>query len=345
MNALTQNFMAHLDTPEGMSKMAAVGQDFLKDKLRENSFMRKVIPPKFVTRADLQASPNHDTLVYLDEVQPNSQAVSLTFRGTPRARYISGERYEIPFFTVASEEFQKTEQELLAYKMPITKIIEDNTVFDIQEIEDYRGLLYVEAMVQATGAIIRGVQARADALANGAGTGFRGTVQRVDLIELFKILAGKRRKLHCFLISDVDALDQLAWTIEDNGDSLQSKIAIDGYPGDQRLGHMMIRTIKTDILQPGNIYGFTKPDMLGKFLILNATKFFIEKKYNVISWMAWEDIGMSFAGIESACKLELYNGQGGGDDSSDPFIAEEDVGAKEYNRVADGIFFPSVSHF
>ena len=56
---------------------------------------------------------------------------------------------QLPAFTISSEKFEKTEQELLAYEMPITKIIEENSVKDIQAIEDRQFLLYVEACVQA----------------------------------------------------------------------------------------------------------------------------------------------------------------------------------------------------
>jgi len=48
--------------------------------------------------------------------------------------------FEVPFFTIASETFEKTEQELLAYEMPITQVIENNTLKDLQEIEDGHSL-------------------------------------------------------------------------------------------------------------------------------------------------------------------------------------------------------------
>jgi hypothetical protein len=55
----------------------------------------------------------------------------------------------VAFFTISSEIFQKTEQELLAYEMPITKIIEENSVKDIQEIEDREFTIHIEAACQA----------------------------------------------------------------------------------------------------------------------------------------------------------------------------------------------------
>jgi hypothetical protein len=92
---------------------------------------------------------NHDTLVKIVDIEPNSKAMSMSFRGQPTARFIRAPRFEIPFFTISSEKFEKTEQELLAYEMPITKIIEENSVKDIQEIEDRQFLIYIEAAVQA----------------------------------------------------------------------------------------------------------------------------------------------------------------------------------------------------
>jgi len=344
-STLTRLFLTHLDTEEGTQKVAATSQSFIRDKLRENSFFRKILPPQMVTRPELQVSLEHDTMIYIDEVEPNSRAMSMTFRGQPNARLIRAPRYAIPIFTISSEKFEKFEQELMVYKMPITKVIEDNSVKDIQEIEDYRGLVYTEAAVQATGQIVRGEQATDDATANGAGTGFRGRIQRGDLVSLFNELDGTRRRLGRVLLNEVDWNDMLRWTIEDFGDTKQSSVVVEGFAGNTVMGRQFIRTVKTDILQTGNVYGFTAPDWLGKFIILNNTKFYIDKVANLVMWQAWEDIGMGFGNVASIAKLELYNGQGGGDDSSDALISEDQVGTQVYNQVDDGVTFPAVVQY
>jgi len=344
-SVLNELFNAHLDSSSGKEKIAAVAQTYVRDKLRENSFARKIIPPQIVTKNDMQVSTQHDTLVYIDEIEPNSRAMTITFRGQPRARFIRAARYEIPIFTISSEKFEKTEQELLAYRMPITESIKKNSVKDIQEIEDHRFLTYAEAAVQATGQIVRGQQAVDDAAAFGAGNGLRGTLLRGDLIKLFQELDGKRRRLEKVLINEHDWDSVLSWTIEDFGDSVQSKVVIEGFTYSKIMGRMFTRTVKTDILQSGNLYGFTSPQFLGKFLILNNTKFYLDKIANVITWQSWEDIGMAFGNVASLAKLELYNGQGGGNDASDPLINEEDVGTKVYNQADNGITFPQVSAY
>lgn len=336
---LNDLFSAKLDDPEERAKIAAAGGQYIRDRLREVSFARKILPPKQVTKADCQKSVSHDTLIKIEEMEPQSRAMAVTFRGEATARYISAPRFEIPFFTIESEHFEKTEQELLSYDYPITKVVEDNTVADIQEIEDMQFLLHAEACVQfmqkdANGAV-KGLSA--DALANNEVVEDRvlkgelarnrvdsnsnplddwvvNPVQRPDFVKLFKVLVGGangtgngRLRLQVLLMTEWDFNDLLQWTIEDFGDKVVSETVVNGFKYNVLLGKRFVRTIKVDILRTGNIYGFTSPDFLGRFYILNNTKFYIDKRGRRIEWWCWEDVGMAFANIASIAKLELYS--------------------------------------
>ena len=148
-DVLNELFVSKLDTEAGKEKIAALGGDYIRDRLREESFARKVLPPKSVSRSDLQVSVNHDTLVKIVEVEPTSRAMSMSFRGQPTVRYYTGPRFEVPFHTVGSQRFEQTEQELMAYVMPITQIIKRNIVNDIQEIEDRVFLTHIESACQS----------------------------------------------------------------------------------------------------------------------------------------------------------------------------------------------------
>jgi len=370
VQASIEMFNQRLDSQDGKDKLAELGGSWIRDRLREVSFMRHIIPPEQVTRADCQRSVNHDTLVKIVDVEPQSRAMAIDFRGQPTARFIRGPRAEVPFFTISSEKFEKTEQELLAYEMPITKIIEDNSVKDIQEIEDREGLRHVEAGVQAlqtevngTGTEynatnIRALSANAQVVsvvkgelalaADGVDFAVR-PIQRPDFVNLFKLLDGNRLRSERVLITEVDHDDVLQWTVEEFGDRIASETVVDGYKYNTLLGRKVVRTIKTDLLRPGNVYVFTAPQFFGKFYILNNTKFYIDKIANVITWQSWEDIGMSVINIASCRKLELYRGSVKPGDEDTGFeaklpVAEEDLGA-ENNRVDDNLHFPDVQQF
>jgi hypothetical protein len=368
---LNELFTQKLGSSEGKEKMAEYGGSYIRDRLREVSYARKVLPPEQVTRADCQRSVNHDTLVKIVDVEPQSRALTMTFRGSPTARFIRGPKAEVGFYTVTSEIFQKTEQELLAYEMPITKIIEENSVKDIQEVEDREFTVNIEAscqalqlqanggtatplnasQVQIAGGVVE-FSIRKGELARTATTNdaIVRPVQRPDVINLFKMLDGNRLRSERLLMTEVDWDDILQWTLEDFGDRLQSETAVDGYKYNTLLGRAYIRTIKTDILRPGNVYVFTKPEFFGKFYVLNNTKFYIDKIANIITFQAWEDIAMAVINIAAVRKLELYSADANPTTNQDALIgnfvpvSEDALGAPN-NQVDQGLKFPSISQY
>ena len=383
---LNELFVSKLDTEAGKEKIAALGGEYIRDRLREESFARKILPPKTVSRSDLQVSVKHDTLVKIVEVEPQSRAMSMSFRGQPRVTYYTGSRFEVPFHTVGSERYEQTEQELMAYTMPITEIIKRNIVNDIQEIEDRVFLNHIESACQSlqqdaqslvfgapyadeaafTASNVAGGLAEVgkckgvDAINGHAGAGNSGVadglsfpVQKDDFIKLFQLFTGsgnRGSRLRCdqFLITDTDFEDLNAWAQSDMGDAVK-ETTVDGYKYKTVIGRKFVRTLKTDILRPGNIYAFASPEYLGGFLLLNKTKFYADKERNRVSFEAWEDIGMYIGNVAGCRKLELYCGSV--ENSANPGVAadrapksEADLGPRN-NLVEEGQSFPQVAQF
>lgn len=367
--AFNDLFFDKVANSQGKDKIAEFGGVYIRDRLREVSFARKILPPTPVQRTELQRSVNHDTMVKIKEIEPNSKAMSLSFRGQPTARFIRAPRFEIPFFTISSEKFEKTEQELMAYEMPITKIIEENSVKDIQEIEDRQFLIYIEAAVQAVQLEANGGAATAmnsagvnaattvsssvikgeGALAAAASNFIIQPVLKPDFIKLKKVLHRKKLRAERILITEPDYDDISAWTIQDVGMTIAGETAVEGWKANTVTGLKIIRTIKTDLLREGNIYCFTAPEFCGVFYILNQTKFYIDKIANLITWQSWEDIGMGIGNIASIVKLELYSGSvtPGATDSGFAAalpVAEDALGVVN-NRADDGLTYPKVDQF
>jgi hypothetical protein len=364
-------FFERAGTESGKEKIAEFGGAYIRDRLREVSFARKILPPQPVQRTECQRSVNHDTLVKIIDIEPNSKAMALTFRGQPTARFIRGARFEIPFFTVSSEKFEKTEQELLAYEMPITKIIEENSVKDIQAVEDRQFILYVEAAVQAMqldangnsatklnsatvtagSVVISSVVKGEGALSSGAIDFVVHPVLKPDFIKLKKLLHRKRLRAERILLTEPDYDDISAWTIQDVGMNIAAETATEGWKSSTVCGLKVIRTIKTEVLREGNIYCFTAPEFFGRFYVLNQTKFYIDKIANLITWQSWEDIAIGIGNIASVVKLELFGGSvvpGQTDtgfagalplDETDPLFAPVN------NRADAGLTYPQVDQF
>lgn len=376
---INSGFVEQLET-QGSTKTAAESLNFIRDRIREASFADLVVPNQRVVRGDLQRSVNHDTLVRIVDIEPGSRAMSLNFRGQPNATYVTGKRYAISFFTISSLKFEIVEQELMAYEMPVTKIIEKNSLKDMVEVKDREFLLHVEAAVQAMQEEANGsVTAFNTSTVNAGGvvgvSKIKGTlalqqtsddfvvhaIQRPDIVKIKKLLKrvivdssgnvvrqGRLRpEVMLATESDIDEFD--GWTLEDLGDKLQSETAINGWAYNKAIGLKIVRTIKNDILREGNIYVFTSADYFGRNYTLNDVKFYIDKIANRIYWQAWMDVGMGFGNIASAVKIELYSGAVT-DGATDTGYAAgipvdtEDMGGIN-NKAAEGLTFPQVSTY
>lgn len=376
---INSGFVEQLET-QGATKTAAESINFIRDRIREASFTDMVVPNQRVVRGDLQRSVNHDTLVKIVDIEPGSKAMPLNFRGQPYAQYITGKRYAIGFFTISSLKFEIVEQELMAYEMPVTKIIEQNSLKDMVEVKDREFILHVESAIQAmqeegngsvTAFNTSGVNAGSVlgvskvkgtlALQQTADNFVVKAIQRPDIVKIKKLLkrvivdsagnivrAGRLRpEVMLATESDIDEFD--GWTHEDLGDKLQSETAVNGWAYSKALGLKMVRTIKNDILREGNVYVFTSADYFGRNYTLNDVKFYIDKIANRIYWQAWMDIGMGFGNIAAVVKLELYSGSSTDGATDSGFGAAvpvdvEDMGTVN-NKASEGLTFPHVTTY
>ena len=307
-NAETINelFVQKLGTKDGLDKVAMQGSAFIRQKLREVSFARKIINPVYVTQADCQRSVNHDGLVKIVDIEPDSNAAIINFRGKPSTSYVAGERFEIPFFGVSSDDFQKTEEELLAYEMPLTEVIEKNSVKDIQAVEDGAFMATIQGLLDAT--------STDDAAGDAVGTagsqhiaggldGTDGSINKSAFTDLFNILDGNQLKADTLLMGSSMYNRLLLWPASNAGDSYGTEVTINGYTYSTLFGRKLIVSNKSDLIADKQMYAFAAQEYLGKFFILNDTKFWVKKDKNIITWAAYETIGMGIGNAKACAQV------------------------------------------
>ena len=292
LDAVTFNnlFIERLDTTEGLQKTAAAGAAFVRSRIREIGFARRVLPPESVTRADTTRSTDHDTLIKIVDIEHESKAMAVNFASEADERYIQGKRYALPFFKVESEKFVKSEGELLAYDYPITKVIEENSIKDIQRVEDEKFIEYAEAAVSITGKRLVSTATAAD---------------RKELNSLFKMIDFDQLTVGTVLMNTVDYDDYMIQPATEIGSPLASEITVNGYKYPTILNRKLVVTNKHDIVLPGEIWAFTDPAYLGNFFILNDVKFWIKKEADLVMWKTWEYVAEGFGNIKSIAKIEL----------------------------------------
>jgi hypothetical protein len=396
---LNEQFLDKFATEEGKIKIAGLGADYIKDRIREEGFIGQILTRKTVTRQDLQVSVNHEGMVKIVQTEMQTNALTASFRGQPDVNYISAPRYEVPFFRVESPRYEKTEIELMSYDIPLTDMVMKQIANDVQEVEDRFGLLLFESAVQAqqrkanglaltatftktkcfnaanvaAGAVVEAGKCKGvDVLQNSAAVADTDEatyenliypLQKDDITKIKKLFIGNgtvgnlgRQRVDKILMSDSDFEDINNWTLFDVGDKIVQETTVEGYKFKTLQGVRYFRSLKTDILRPGNVWAFAPEEYLGGFMQLNKLQFFTDKQRDKFSFEAWEDIAMHIGNVTSLKKLELYAGTV--DTISAPHanlaaytakyvpVAESDLGRLN-NLVGQGQggVFPWVSNF
>ena len=227
-------FVDAVSTSDGLEKLAEVGGAYIQKILRETSFARQILPPVNVTRTDVTRSVDHDGFVKIIDIEPDSKAMTMNFLGEPNGRYITGKRYAVPFFRVASEDFSKDETELMAYDYPITRVIEENSVKDIQEIEDTVFLKYIDSGIRTNSMFVNYI-------------GLTKNLSKGAVKTLINLIEAQRLKAEVLLMATTTWNDVLEFDYSVLGSDLISKVTVEGYTYNTFLGRKVITSIKTSM--------------------------------------------------------------------------------------------------
>lgn len=289
-----QAFLHSLNT-KGVEKAASAMTDFVRVKIREASFARKILPPKPVTSTDLVQSLETDQPMRIVEMDKISEAYPVTFLEQAHQKYYKGIKFPVYYQKFMSEEFYKPVEEIMTYRVPIKTIVQENYLKDLQIAEDKMFISTIDKIIAD-----RETKKVGDALLTNAGP-FTPTI----LAEGMKKIVSKEIPMGTVLINEIDFMDLLKLPSTTVGSQVAEDININGFSYTKLLGHTFIRTTKMDVVKPGDIYLFTTPEFLGVFDILTDVKAYIEQKGSHLRFHLYETIGMSVGNVNGVAKIKL----------------------------------------
>ena len=285
------NTMAAMNTREGIDKLSALSDTYLRTKLREASVIWQIQPPDTIDASAIVYGTDVDIPVKIEELEPNSAAFTMNFRGRAPYSYIRQDRYAVPFFKVASNRYRKEEIEFMASKSPLSKIIEENTMLDMQEAIDSVGFSSYNDIVDYTEQKVK------DTSNTQLSTQF--------LVQMAKRMVSEKRRVSVFCMSEILWMDILAWGTEEAGANWVSLKTEKGVDSDRILKWRCITTIKNDIVKANEVWGFTEPRFLGHSYLLENSKFWINKNGSLIEMEAYLYLGLGIGNANSIVKGEL----------------------------------------
>lgn len=272
---------------DGQEKAAAALTDYIRMKIREESFCRPILNSQPITPLELDVTEKTRTPVKYVDLEPDSTGYAVTFRGKAQEKWFKGVRYRVDFANYQSEEFKCTLGELATYRAPIKQIIHDNHLLDVAAQEDAIFISAVDDIVGVTGK------------SYDATNGFIAT----ELTKACKQITNDKLKVGTILINESSFQDILSWPATQVGDAQASEVHINGFTYSKILGYNFVRTTKTDLVPDGNIYIFAPSQYLGRHYVLHDVQTFLEQKGPNLSFYVWEDVGMGIGNTKACAKM------------------------------------------
>lgn len=274
---LNQSFINKVE--QGLVKEAEVASStFVRQKLREDGFARKIFNPVMVSGSELDRQLTEEPTIIVEK-EPDSVAASIPFVGRTTPRYFSSQRYAVTCSTISSEEFKKSKFELMTARTDIPTILQENSVKDLQAQEDqtlYGGLLNIAG---AAGNIL-----------NISGTTSTNYVQQFTTG--IQSLLAKKLPIGNILMTQsmyYNLMKQPATQIGSGlaGDLVRGAGGLDGL-----FGNRFITTIKNDIIPDNQFIVFTTPQYLGQMYLLQDATVFIKTEGDMLSFRTYEAVGI-----------------------------------------------------
>jgi len=319
---LNSAFVQQVSTDAGCEKMAGVATDFCRVKIREGSFCRKILPPKQITFAELDQAIDSDSPMRIIHKDKVSEAYPVTFREQAQQRYYIGNKFQVFYENIQSEEFTKVTEELQTYRVPIKQIIEENYLKDIQKAEDVKFLNTMNAIL---------VKKEAEKVGSSIFKSNDNKFSPAILAEGLKLLVRKELPLGTILINEEDWMSLLELQQGAAGSAVMEDIIHNGYSYTKLLGCNFVRTIKGDVVKPGRIYIFSTPEYLGVFDVLEDVKAYMKTEANKFSFHLWETIGIAIGNDNGVAMIQLA--------SNDPLVPEGVVVEKtKMTTSVDGVY-------
>ncbi len=294
-------FLGMLEQP-GMEKQAQDAvNDYIRVRMREDGFARRILPPVQITNDELDRQVDTDKPVKVVDKEPNSPgAISVPFATLPINRYIRGPRFRVMFDRILTPKFTKDIDELRTYDMDIRQILSDNAIKDMLAEEDGKWIAVTNNLLVAQGATVPEtgtVQWRSIA----------GGITRDTIAESMKIMPSTPNHLNpsTVLVNNVTIWDVVKFGRDEVGGDLSQELFERGFAEREIMGVSWIITIKRDLVPDSTLFHYAEPKFLGKFFILEDTTMYIDRKAFMLEFFAYESLGAAIANVAAVTRADF----------------------------------------
>jgi hypothetical protein len=286
-NLLNETFLDDLDN--GREKVAMdLVNDFTRTRMREDGFMRRMMPPVPISNDQLDRQLDTDKPTKIVDKEPDSPAaITVPFGTSPTGVYIRGPKYRVNFDRIMSPRFTKDVDELRTYTMDIRQILSDNSIKDMLAEEDTK---FIYAFNAAIGS-------GPDVVVPWAGVPqwktITGGVTRETLFDALKIMPSTDAHLETehIMCNNIFVKEVCKFARDEAGGDWAQDILKDGWSSQKFLGKEWTVTIKRGLVGDNTIFMTADAKFIGKHYTLEDTVMYVKKDMFMIEWVAYQSSG------------------------------------------------------
>jgi len=279
---INQAFVDKLN--KGMTKEAELAMTtFVRQKLREMGFTRKILGFSPITPAELDRQITEEPTFIADK-EPDSVAAAMGFTSRNTMRYFTSPRYPVTFEKIESETFSKSKFELATYRTDIRTVLQENSIRDLQTVEDTGFVNNVVNMAQAMGNVYN----------------LSGGLTSQNLLQGAAYLAKKQLPIGKILMTQSAYLTLIGQPATNIGSIAASEL----FKGETGIstpyGFEIVTTIKNDVLPDNQFIVFTQPEYLGQMLALQDATVFLKVEKDMVEFSVYEAVGVGIGNTNGA---------------------------------------------
>lgn len=262
----------------GMVKEAEVSAtSYIRTKIREGSFVTKILTEQPITREQLDKDLDLDVLKKIIEIEPESTATWITFMGLPASRYLTQGAGVIFFAEIITDKVIKNIFQLKTRDNDVRKIISDNHLKDILAQQDGRFIGQCRQII-----VDFPLQEHV----------FGGGLSKNNFVESLKILPDQEMPNGVALMNESTAKDFLKWNANDIGYEIVKRHYESGLTEGEAMGLKIVTTTKKDMILNNEMWLFPTEEYLGKMFTLQDTKVFVKTEGHFVEFHAYKCLGM-----------------------------------------------------
>lgn len=297
------NFVRKIyQSPELLKEAMDNSTYFIRDKVRELGFARKLVEPVFVTSADLDRTVENDQPTIILEKDMEATAYTLPFRGQGESKYWEGEKFVITFQKLESDRFNKSKFEMMNSKTDYKTLLQKRIVEEMYKVEDGTMLKAFDDIITTAEADAPGTQYQE--LTGGlTKTNIKILMQMMSKNRMLPSKSGPKPK---FLMNQTLKMELIELGMIEIGDTNVGKYWNEGTVGvDSLFGIPVVDTIKNELVKDDEMYIVAPQDYFGRFFILQDHTMVIKTEADMIEFWSYGAFGMGFANTKGVAKIKL----------------------------------------